>query len=329
MKYARHKMVLITTLITMLFAGVAHAATLKSNVTVYSNVVTAKDLFEGAIDSEYVNEPLFLAPDIGQSGQISARRVASEAHSIGLYDIQLNGIETVTVERPSNEISRNDAHIELKEALAKTLKSGIDFELVTTSIPKLIHADPRTDRSLEIKDLRLIENGKRFHATLEYQTFGAATKVPVRGAIVEMATVAVLTREVTRDEILAQGDVTIERILKTRLRAGTIRSLAGLVGKALTRNLREGAALREQDVIEPLIVRSNDPVSITYAIPGLLLTAQGRALDSGAKGAVISVRNLQSQRIIRARITDTGEVVVEPRKPLLVQSQTSTDQEIQ
>lgn len=327
MKYARHKMVLITTLITMLFAGAVHAATLKSDVTVYSNVVTAKDLFDDA--GEYANEPLFLAPDIGSSGKISAHRIATEAHDIGLYDIRLDGIDTVTVRRPSLKVTRQDAELELKEAIGKTLNNGIDFEIVTTSIPQIIHTDPRAEVSMTIEDFRLLENGKRFQATLEYQTYGGAKNLPVRGAIVEMTTVAVLTREVARDEVLLPGDVVSERILKSRTRAGTVRSLAGLVGKALTRNLQSGATLREQDVIEPLIVRSNDLVSITYAIPGLLLTSQGRALDSGPKGAVVSVRNLQSNRTIRGRITDKGEVIVDIRNPLFAQTKPTVDQEVQ
>ncbi|MEP2943929.1 MAG: flagellar basal body P-ring formation chaperone FlgA [Hyphomicrobiales bacterium] len=327
MKYANHKMILLAVLIATFLSGAVHAATLKSDVTVYSNVVTAKDLFDDA--GEYANEPLFLAPDIGSSGKISAHRIASEAHDIGLYDIRLNGIDTVTVRRPSHKVTRQDAEFELKEAVGKALNNGIDFEIVTTSIPQIIHADPRAEMSMTIEDFRLLENGKRFQATLEYQTYGGAKNLPVRGAVVEMATVVVLTREIVRDEVLLPGDVVNERILKSRMRAGTIRSLAGLVGKALTRNLQAGATLREQDVIEPLIVRSNDLVSITYAIPGLLLTSQGRALDSGPKGAVISVRNLQSNRTIRGRITDKGEVIVDIRKPLFAQTNPIADQGVQ
>ena len=326
MKYAKQQVVLMATLLAMLLTGAVHAATLKGDVTVYSNVVTAKDLFDDA--GEYANEPLFLAPDIGSSGKISAHRIANEAHDIGLYEISLNGIDTVTVTRPSNKVTREDVEVELKDAIDKKLNNSIDFELVTTSIPQTTHTDPRADTSLKIEDLRLLENGKRFHATLEYETYGGTTKLPVRGAVVEMANVVVLTREVARDEVLLPGDVARERILKSRMRAGTLSSLAGLVGKALTRNLQSGAALREQDVIEPIIVRSNDPVAITYAIPGLLLTSQGRALDSGPKGAVISVRNLQSNRTIRGRITDKGEVVVDARKPLFAQTETP-DQEVQ
>lgn len=327
MRYLRHKTALSAAFIAVLISGAANAATLKSDVTVYSNVVTAKDLFDDA--GEHANEPLFIAPDIGSSGQISAHRVAREAHDIGLYDVRLNGIDTVTVRRPSHKVTSRDVKVELRDAVGKALNNGIDFEIVTTSIPQVIHTDPRAENSLTIDGLRLLENGKKFHATLEYQTYGGSTKLPVRGNVVEMATIVVLTRDIARDEVLLPADVENKRILKSRTRTDTIKSLTGLVGKALTRNLQAGASLREQDAIEPLLVRSNDPVAITYAIPGLLLTSQGRALDSGPKGAIISVRNLQSKRIIRGRITNKGEVVVDARKPLFAQSDSTDAQEVQ
>jgi len=327
MKYIRQKIILAALLMAGFNQPAAHAATLKGEVTVYSNVVTAKDLFDDAGD--YANEPLFLAPDVGSSGQISAHRVAKEAHGIGLYDIRLNGIETVTVHRPSRKITREDVVAQLKDNVANALHNSIDFEIITSRIPPVTHTDPRANDGLKVEDLRFVENGTGFLATLQFQTYGTATKLSVRGAISEMKTVAVLTRYVVRDEILLPGDVIEERVPKSRVRAGTVTSLTGLVGKAVTRNLSSGSMLREQDAIEPLIVRSNDPVSITYTIPGLLLIVQGRALDSGSKGAVISVMNLQSKRIIRGRITDKGEVVVEAKNPLFAQTLPSDDQEVQ
>ena len=72
----------------------AKSASLKENITVYSNVVVAGDPFEGL--DEYHDEPLFLAPDIGKSGKISAYRVAEEAHDIGIYELELNDIKSVS-----------------------------------------------------------------------------------------------------------------------------------------------------------------------------------------------------------------------------------------
>jgi len=55
MKYIRQKIILAALLMAGFNQPAAHAATLKGEVTVYSNVVTAKDLFDDAGD--YANEP--------------------------------------------------------------------------------------------------------------------------------------------------------------------------------------------------------------------------------------------------------------------------------
>lgn len=314
---------IVLVIATFLFAPLqAHAsATLKSEISVYANVVTAKDLFDNA--GEFANEPLFLAPDLGKSGTISAHRVAKEAHDIGLYDISLDGIDSVQVHRPSQRINREDIIAELMENISGLLTNGIDFEINTTAIPSLTHADPRTTKALAIKNLRLIADEKRFEATVSVKMPRGHQNLPVRGTIIEMRSVAALTRDMRRDDVIQTGDVELKRLPRSRVRAGTLSSIDGLVGKAVTRNLSQGSLIREQEVIEPLIVRTNELVFLLYTVPGLILTAQGRALDSGAKGAIISVKNLQSNRVVRGRITDKGEVMVDVRKPLFVDNNPS------
>jgi len=107
------------------FTAFAEAASLKENVTVYSSVVVAGDLFDGL--DEYNDEPLFLAPDIGKSGKISAYRVAEEAHDLGIYDLQLNNIKSVTVRRPSIIVNREEARRRLRGHIAEQMSDKIDL----------------------------------------------------------------------------------------------------------------------------------------------------------------------------------------------------------
>ena len=319
--------ILTAGLLSGLYASAALPATLKSEVTIYSNVVMAKDLFDDA--GENGDELLFLAPDIGETGKISARRVASEAYNVGIYDVSINGIETVSVHRPSERITRDKITDELKQQLQIILGDTVDFEIVTSTLPPLVHADPRVDHPFRLEGLRPLDNSQRFVASALIQTFDGPLTLAIRGIIMEMVNVATLTFDIQRDAILVPGDIIEKRIPRERLRPGSITAIDGLIGKAATRNLSTASILREQDVSEPLLIKANDPVSITYAIPGLILTAQGRALDAGAKNSIISVRNLQSNRTIRGRVSDKGEVIVDVRSPLIANTLPSSAQEIQ
>lgn len=305
----------------------ANAASLKENITVYSNVVVAGDLFDGL--DEYHDEPLFLAPDIGKSGKISAYRVAEEAHDIGIYDLELNDVQSVTVNRPSVVIGSDEVKRRLRQYVTEQMSEKIDFEITTSTIPTRIHTDPRAERALSINNFEFTENGKRFQSVLTYAAYNGARDVPVRGILTEMATVVTLTRDLNREQVVTEGDLAITRLQKAKVRPGSLTSTAPAVGMATQRNLTQGSVVRSHDLAPPVLVHSNDPVAITYSVPGLLLTAQGRALSDGAKDAIVSIRNLQSNRVVRGKVTGVGEVLVIPRKPFFAANQQSSKTEVQ
>ena len=305
----------------------ANAASLKEKVTVYSNVVVAGDLFDGL--DEYHDEPLFLAPDIGKSGKISAYRVAEEAHDIGIYELELNDIKSVTVNRPSVVVSSDEVKRRLRRFISDKMSEKIDFEITTSSIPTRVHTDPRAENAISINNFEFSENDKRFQTTLTYSAYTGIQDIPVRGVLTEMANVVTLTRDLQREEVINEGDLVISRLPKEKMRAGSLTNTTPAVGMATVRNLTQGSIIKNHDFAPPILVRSNDPVAITYSVPGLLLTAQGRALSDGAKNADVSIRNLQSNRVVRGRVTAVGEVLVVPRKPFLAANQQPSQTEVQ
>ena len=71
-----------------------------------------------------------------------------------------------------------------------------------------------------------------------------------------------------------------------------------------------GQALRQTDLVKPELVARNEIVTITYEVPGILLTMRGQALEAGAQGDLINVLNVQSKRTIQATVTGPGRVSV-------------------
>ena len=58
----------------------------------------------------------------------------------------------------------------------------------------------------------------------------------------------------------------------------------------------------------PLVVERNQNVVIRIEKPGFLITALGKTLENGRAGEYIKVRNVDSQRIILARVNEDGTV---------------------
>ena len=79
--------------------------------------------------------------------------------------------------------------------------------------------------------------------------------------------------------------------------------------------MRAGQVLRASDLMKADVVARNEPVTIVYEAPGILLTVRGKALEAGAVGDLISVLNVQSNRTVQAAVNGPGQVVVTATTP--------------
>ena len=52
-------------------------------------------------------------------------------------------------------------------------------------------------------------------------------------------------------------------------------------------------------------MQRDDPVTLIYEVPGIVLTIRGKALEAGAEGDIISVLNIQSKRTVQGTVTGT------------------------
>lgn len=81
-------------------------------------------------------------------------------------------------------------------------------------------------------------------------------------------------------------------------------------GLAARTTLRPGQLLQKRLLAAAIVVKRGDDVRIQASRGGVSVEGAGEALDSGARHAVIRVRNLASGRVIQARVLDAG--LVEP-----------------
>ncbi len=77
--------------------------------------------------------------------------------------------------------------------------------------------------------------------------------------------------------------------------------------------MHRGDIVRRSLLHAPTLVRRGDAVNIVAQHEQILVTMAGEALDAGARGDIVRVRNAGSGKVIRARVIDAGEV--EPTNP--------------
>jgi flagella basal body P-ring formation protein FlgA len=76
--------------------------------------------------------------------------------------------------------------------------------------------------------------------------------------------------------------------------------------------LRSGQPLQSSDIERPIVIAKGALVTITYEVPGLSLSDQGRALEPGAIGDTISVLNPGSHKTLLATVVSPDRVRLEP-----------------
>lgn len=135
-------------------------------------------------------------------------------------------------------------------------------------------------------------------------------KIPINLEVKLFAKVFVTTKTVNRLSNLT-ADLIEERQQEiTELSGELVDSLDQVIGKQARRTLEKGTILVQKDLLEPILIKRNDQITIIASFGGVQVQATGKALDSGAKGDWIWVENSSSGQKIKVQIVDVGIVQV-------------------
>ena len=119
----------------------------------------------------------------------------------------------------------------------------------------------------------------------------------------------VATRPLERGAVIAAADVAVRevRVMRSQPLASTPDEV---LGRRLGKNLQTGEPVLLNSLSLTPIIQRGDSVIITVRKPGFLIEVRGEALDAGAEGESIRVRNLQSRAVIQALVVGSGRVEV-------------------
>jgi flagella basal body P-ring formation protein FlgA len=121
------------------------------------------------------------------------------------------------------------------------------------------------------------------------------------------AEVVVMAAPVAANELLTESHVTVEQRDITSIPDPVI-DPNDAAGQTSRRMLRAGDVLRNSSLSAPVLVKRGDAVVMIARIEGIEVSTAGEALDAGAKGATIRVRNSASGQTLRMRVVAPGTV---------------------
>lgn len=298
----------IAALASLLLTGVALASPiLKADILVSAPVVTVGDMFdEAGLGAE---EPLFRAPLPGTSGVVPLAAIRAAAARIGLDAFSAQGLDSVRVTRAATLVDEAFLQDLITRDLIHRgiLSEGMTAETFFAAPVSPINAEAVTD-PVTVASLRYLPGNGAFAA--RFIIAGIDKPLDVSGTIDLMINAPHLKANLPAGTILGPADIEMRPVSLRFAESTGVARMEDVVGKALTRQSRDGMLLKPADVAIPQMIAKNDLVTIYFRKGPMTLTVRGQAITSAASGGPVQVLNLMSKRIISATALTAGAVEV-------------------
>lgn len=287
----------------------APIATLRGTVRVDDPLIRLGDLFGNIGDKGGV--AVAYAPAPGRRQTFDAQWLALVARSHRIRWGATSQYDRAVIERASQVISAAEIESEIRLALSEAVRSP-DFEVDFAGRLQDVHIATSADPTVLVRDMHFDDATGRFSATLLVSpNSDQSTRTQVAGRIHELMEVPVLVRHLNGGDVIREGTFELALRRRDEIRRGTVVDPAGLLGMQATRSLQAGRMVQTREVREQVLVTRRKAVTLVYQSAIMTLTARGVALDDGARGDTVRVRNQRSDRVIEGVVTGPDTVSVQ------------------
>lgn len=226
-------------------------------------------------------------------------------------NVTMTGAKSITVRQKGNIVTGTGLANNVIEHIRQSNSYPDANEFKTIRVPQdFILPSDCNDIKLDIK----IRPGKAGDLIRSDVKFITGNKVLGTKEVILQARYKVHSAVATRD-IRTGEDFTFDNIKITESMSmkPEQKSWAPPYGKPSGKNIKAGTKLNDSMVYVPRIVnivnvKRNENVLIKIEKPGLLITMVGKAMEKGGTGDLIKVKNIDSGKVIIARIKDDGTV---------------------
>jgi flagellar basal body P-ring formation protein FlgA len=302
-----HKLLL--TAVAICLGSTTQAATLRTMTTLHAPTVRLSDLFDDA----GANADRVLGPGPGAGGRIvvEAAQLRAIARQFGVDWRPASSADRAVLDRPGRPLRRDDVLDAVRSALlAGGASADCDIELAGFTPPLVpFEADPRP----VVSDLDYDPNAGRFSAVLSV-TGEAMEPIHVRiaGRVDETLELPVTAARLLAGSVLRAEDLHMARVHTTLLRGEIVHRVADAIGMQARRQIAVGQPLAVAELVRPTMVQKGANVQMLLDSPGIVLTAQGQAMEAGAIGERIRVVNPVSHAAVEATVIGPDRVRVAP-----------------
>jgi len=223
--------------------------------------------------------------------------------------VTLTGAEKVTVKQQQQIIKSN----KFVETALSFLRKSLPADSVCQSNPMRMPTDlvvPGPSKDIKLSP-RFVKSHAKNQAKVQIAVLADGKEIVVREVIFRLKynrRRVVTLVEIGAGTVISPENVKIEKTLSNHPEPANWKPPYGLIAR---RRIAANTVIRP-DMAGPresaVIVRRNQNVVIRIERPGLSVTAIGKAMQPAKAGEYIKVRNVDSRRIILAKVNEDGTV---------------------
>lgn len=286
----------------------ANAASLKSVSIIQGDVMTVADIFDGVQhNADYV---IGAAPQPGQDITLNAHTLHRIAVALDLGWRPTSKQDQITIRREATMIPYSMIENSLKKEIKnKGIEGNYNLSL-NNGEPNFVLPD-NVQQTVEVTDLNYNRQRDYFTATLVAPSAeNPIRKMAISGKVERLVKVPVLVTNLQNGDVIGENDIDMINVPQDTLQHDVIMDKEKLIGMTPRRVAYAGKYILDGTLQRPQIVSRGENITIQFKQGPLTLTAKGRALQSGAKGDMIRVKNLNSSQSLDALIIASNQVSV-------------------
>lgn len=217
--------------------------------------------------------------------------------------------------------------------LSKDIASAIGAAIAEDGVAANIHVAFRDSRKktlyrhsapleAEIRTLEYDEESQKFDAELFVISENKEMAViPLSGKYEKMIPVPVLKTRHYKEDVIAPDAFTTKFIPESKVRKDVILNPAKMVGMMPKRVISADRPIRKIDVALPFTITKGDVITMRFRSGIMEITTMGEALEDGAKGQRIRLKNKDSGLSVYGQVVSSQEVnIYNPNEARLLQT---------
>lgn len=211
---------------------------------------------------------------------------------------------------PLFSITLDEAEASVASALiAEGIANDVQAEIISTRQPMLYqHKQPLEVR---IKSLKTDVVARSWSGNLLFISKGEViSAMPVSGRYEEMERLPVLSQRIGHGEMITAEHVVLKSFPRSRVRPTMVTEEKELIGKTPRRTISVNRPIRSDELQMPDVLQKGSMVKMLYQTPYMEISTTGEALESGAIGQTVRVRNRDSGMAIYGNVVSANEVQV-------------------